>query len=98
MSRLAVTCATVIAVALGCAQSADAQTQMQGKTMGSQVPEPGAPPKPSPKAKRAECVSQGESQGLKGKDLKKVRERVHEQDRVVGFSAIAKLPAPLRQN
>jgi hypothetical protein len=71
MSRLAVTCATVIAVALGCAQSADAQTQMQGKTMGSQVPEPGAPPKPSPKAKRAGCVSQGESQGLKGKDLKK---------------------------
>lgn len=74
MPRLAVTCATVLAVALGCVQSAEAQTQMQGKTFGSQVPEPGAPaplPKSSPKAKRADCVSQGEGQGLKGKDLKK---------------------------
>lgn len=73
MPRLAVTCTIVLAVALGCAQRAEAQTQMQGKTMGSQVPEPGAPatPKPSPKAKRSECTAQGESQGLKGKDLRK---------------------------
>jgi hypothetical protein len=63
---------TILAVTLCCAQNVLAQTQMQGKTMGTSVPEPGASaPKPSPKAKRAECVSQGESQGLKGKDLKK---------------------------
>jgi hypothetical protein len=77
MPRLAVTCASttiVLAVALCCAQSAGAQTQMQGKTLGTQVPAPSAPappPKSSSKAKRAECVSQGESQGLKGTDLKK---------------------------
>jgi len=48
---------------------------MQGKTVGSPPPVAGSPapaPKPTtPKAKRAECTSQGESQGLKGKDLKK---------------------------
>jgi hypothetical protein len=66
--------ASILAVTLCCAGDAGAQTQMQGKTVGS-PPTAGAPPpapKPTtPKAKRAECTSQGESQGLKGKDLKK---------------------------
>jgi hypothetical protein len=68
--------ATIAAVSLCCAQSSFAQTQMQGKTVGSpplNSPAPGAPPSkpPSPKQKRAECTSQGESQGLKGRDLTK---------------------------
>jgi hypothetical protein len=64
---------SILAITLCCAGDAGAQTQMQGKTVGS-PPIAGAPapaPKPNPKAKRAECTSQGESQGLKGKDLKK---------------------------
>jgi hypothetical protein len=72
-SALAYATATVLGVALCCGQNALAQTQMQGKTvgaptMGSSVP---APKPPDAKQKRAECTSQGESQGLKGKDLKK---------------------------
>jgi hypothetical protein len=66
--------ASILAVTLCCAGDAGAQTQMQGKTVGSPPPVAGSPapaPKPNPKAKRAECKSQGESQGLKGKDLKK---------------------------
>ena len=66
MPRLAVSCATVLAVALGCAQSAAAQTQLQGKTMGTQGPAPAQPPK-SPKQR--ECESQGKSKGLKAQDL-----------------------------
>jgi hypothetical protein len=67
--------ASVLAVTLCCAGDAGAQTQMQGKTVGSPPPVAGSPApatKPTtPKAKRAACTSQGESQGLKGKDLKK---------------------------
>lgn len=72
MPRLTVTCATVLAVTLGCALSANAQTQLQGKTMGTQVPEPSGPaqpPKSSTRAKSDECESQGKRQGLKGHDL-----------------------------
>jgi hypothetical protein len=75
-SVLAYASATILGVALCYVQNALAQTQMQGRTVGAPPPlKPGAPapaPKPSDaKAKRAECTSQGESQGLKGKDLKK---------------------------
>jgi hypothetical protein len=68
--------ATIAAVAFCCAQSSIAQTQMQGKTVGApplNSPAPGAPPStpPSPKQKWAECRAQGESQGLKGRDLTK---------------------------
>jgi hypothetical protein len=74
-SVLAYASATILGVALCCGQNALAQTQMQGKTVGSPPLTSGAPaPAPKPtdtKAKRAECTSQGESQGLKGKDLKK---------------------------
>jgi hypothetical protein len=73
-SVLAYASATILGVALCCGQNAQAQTQMQGKTVGA-PPTSGAPAPPSKptdtKAKRAECTSQGESQGLKGKDLKK---------------------------
>jgi hypothetical protein len=74
-SVLAYATATILGVALCCGQNALAQTQMQGKTVGSPPLTSGAPaPPPKPtdtKAKRAECTSQGESQGLKGRDLKK---------------------------
>jgi hypothetical protein len=69
--------ATIAAVSFCCAQSSIAQTQMQGKTVGSpplNSPAPGAPPSKPPtsaKQRRAECTSQGESQGLKGRDLTK---------------------------
>jgi hypothetical protein len=70
--------AALLTIALCCTyQNATAQTQMQGMTatsppLGSQVPGPAPANKPtSTKAKRAECVSQGENQGLKGRDLKK---------------------------
>jgi hypothetical protein len=73
-SALAYASATILGVALCCGQNALAQTQMQGKTVGSPPPlgsSVPAPKPPDPKAKRAECTSQGESQGLKGRDLKK---------------------------
>ena len=76
--------ATFLIIALCCTyQNAASQTQMQGMTAGSppvaappplnsQVPGPAHASKPtSTKAKRAECVSQGEGQGLKGRDLRK---------------------------
>jgi|HubBroStandDraft_6_1064221.scaffolds.fasta_scaffold3153216_1 hypothetical protein len=76
MLKSVVCCATIAAVSLCCAQSSFAQTQMQGKTVGSpplNSPAPGAPSSkpPTPKQKRAECTSQGETQGLKGRDLTK---------------------------
>jgi hypothetical protein len=76
MLRSIISFAIAAAVTLCCAQSSLAQTQMQGKTMGSpplNSPAPGAPPSkpPSPKQKRAECTAQGESQGFKGRDLTK---------------------------
>jgi hypothetical protein len=76
MLRSIICYATIAAVSFCGAQSSIAQTQMQGKTMGSpplNSPAPGAPPStpPSPKQKRAECTAQGESQGLKGRDLTK---------------------------
>lgn len=66
----------VAAISLCCAESSFAQTQMQGKTMGSpplDSPAPGAPPSkpPSAKQKRADCTAQGASQGLKGRELTK---------------------------
>jgi hypothetical protein len=74
MFRTVVTCASAVllAIALCCAyDSAGAQTQMQGKTVGSPPGGPG-PTKPgSTKAKHADCVSQGKKQGLKGRDLTK---------------------------
>ena len=73
-SVLAYASATILGVALCYGQNALAQTQMQGKTVGApQTSGAPAPPAklPDAKQKRAECTSQGESQGLKGKDLKK---------------------------
>jgi hypothetical protein len=72
--------AVLLAVALSSAvhQTAGAQTQMQGKTLGAQ---PAPPKKPTPKEKRAECTSKGKAQGLKGRDLTKfVRECVEKSD------------------
>jgi hypothetical protein len=80
MLRLVVTCAsvTILAVVLCCAHNAGAQTQMQGNTLGSSGPKPKPP---TPKEKRADCTSQGESQGLKGRDLKKfVKECINKAD------------------
>ena len=76
MLKSTISFATVAAISLCCVQSSFAQTQMQGKTMGSpplNSPAPGAPPAkpPSAKQKRAECTAQGESQGLKGRELTK---------------------------
>jgi len=75
MFRTVVTCASAVflAIALCCAyENAGAQTQMQGKTVGSQPPGGAGPAGPgSTKAKRADCVSQGKKQGLKGGDLTK---------------------------
>jgi hypothetical protein len=75
---LAFSGATFLAFALASAvpSTAGAQTQMQGKTVGSPPPAsaPSAPA-PTPKAKRTECTSKAKDQGLKGRELTKfVRE------------------------
>jgi hypothetical protein len=77
MFRTVVTCASAVflAIALCCAyENAGAQTQTQGLTATSPGPPHGAgsPDKAaSAKAKRADCMSKGKSQGLKGRDLTK---------------------------
>jgi hypothetical protein len=71
-----------LALASAAPSTAGAQTQMQGKTVGSPPPAstppattPPASPAPNPKAKRAECTSKAKDQGLKGRELTKfVRE------------------------
>jgi hypothetical protein len=64
-----------LAVALCCgSQDGSAQTQPQGTKLDSPAPMPSSPPPPkagSPKTKRADCMSQGKGQGLKGRELTK---------------------------
>lgn len=76
MLKSIISFAAVAAVSLCCTQSSFAQAQMQGRTVGSpplDSPAPGAPPSkpPSARQKRAASTAQGESQGLKGRDLTK---------------------------
>jgi hypothetical protein len=78
MLRSAVTGASaaflLIALCLIAHENAGAQTQTQGLTATSPGPPHGAgsPDKAaSAKAKRADCMSKGKSQGLKGRDLTK---------------------------
>jgi hypothetical protein len=78
MLRSAVTGASaaflVIALCLIAHENAVAQTQTQGLTATSPGPphSGGSPDKAaSTKAKRADCMSQGKSQGLKGRELTK---------------------------
>ena len=64
----------VIALCLIAHENAVAQTQTQGLTATSPRPprSGGSPDKAAiTKAKRADCMSQGKSQGLKGRDLTK---------------------------
>ena len=74
-STLALSGAIVLALALACAvpSTAGAQTQMQGKTVGSPPLAGSAPPSPAPnpKAKRADCTAKAKDQGLKGRDRTK---------------------------
>jgi hypothetical protein len=71
----------VVALSSAVHQTAGAQTQMQGKTLGAQPNSPAPPKKLTPKEKRAECTSKGKGQGLKGRDLTKfVRECVEKSD------------------